>query len=70
MKLTKQKIDEIKELGKSAKIVQQLYHKLQNYLIDELDLDVNFVIDNLNSIVNDDLTSEELIKIIQDELEE
>lgn len=70
MKLPKYRIEKIKKLGKSSKIVHSLYCELKDYLIDDLDLDVNFVIDNLNSIINDDLTADDLISAINEELED
>lgn len=70
MGLPKNKVNKIEKLGKSSKIVHNLYLELRDYLIDGLDLDVNFVIDNLNSIINDDLTADDLISAINEELED
>lgn len=70
MKLPKYRIEELKRLEKHAKVVHKLYFELKNYLIDELDLDVNFVIDNLNNLANDDLTADYFIKDIIKELGE
>lgn len=70
MKLPKYRIEELKRLEKHAKIVHKLYFELKKYLIDELDLEDNFVIDNLNSLANDDLTADYFIKDIIKELGE
>ncbi len=70
MRLPKNKVNKIEKLGKSSKIVHNLYLELRDYLIDSLDLDVNFVIDNLNSVINDDMTADDLVSAIEEELED
>lgn len=70
MKLPKYKEEELKKLGKAAETAHKLYCKYRDYLIDDLDLDVNLVIDNLNSVLNDDMTAEAFISAINEELED
>lgn len=69
MKLPKYRIEELKRLEKHAKIVHKLYFELKKYLIDELELDINFVIDNINGLVNCDMNSDDFIKFLKEEME-
>lgn len=70
MELPKYRIEEIKRMGKAADIAHRLYCKYKDYLINDLDLDVNLVIDNLNSLINDDMSSADFISVINEELED
>lgn len=70
MKLPKYRIEELKRFGKAADTVHKLYCEYRKYLIEDLDLDENFVLDNLESVINDDMTADGLISAINDELED
>lgn len=69
-KLPKYREEEIKRFGKAAYKVHRLYVEYRKYLIEELELDEDFVLDNLESIINDDMTAEDLIQSINKELED
>ncbi len=69
MKLPKYRKEQIKKLGKHAEIVHKLYWELKDYLIDDLELDINFVIDNINGLVNCDMNSDDFIKFLKEEME-
>ena len=55
MKLPKYRIKEIEKLYKYSKEVYNLYFQIKDYLINNLELDEESIIDNLNSIVNNDM---------------
>lgn len=70
MQLSKMQKSKIERLGKAAKTARDLHFELKAYLIDKLYLDEDFVLDNLNSILNDEMEADVFISAINEELED
>lgn len=70
MKLPKYRIKEIEKLCKYSKEVYNLYFQIKDYLINNLELDEESIIDNLNSIVNNDMSAEDMLDYLKEELED
>lgn len=70
MKLPKYRIKEIEKLYKYSKEVYNLYFQIKDYLINNLELDEESIIDNLNSIVNNDMSAEDMLDYLKEELED
>ena len=64
--MPKEVIQKLKRYAKIAEELHKLHIELADYFIDE-GLDVNFVIENLNSMESGDLTQKDLLKIFKDE---